>query len=199
LNVLLLVDGAEEVLVVLGRVGHLAVDDLADGGAADDLVGRADVVCVRVRGDEDVNRGDAVTLHGVEDLFAVAGVARVNEHRLARRRDDEDGVALADVEHDDAQLAARRLGELRPRVAEEFPVDEKDADRRQRQRDERAPAPAHLFRQTREAREARELRARRRLRPELVHSASPNDIGLRGKQTVNPLNSTYLDQRLAAR
>ena len=91
--------------VELRRRRHAVVVDLADLVVLQEDVHAADVVGMRMRQDDLVDLLDARLVELTLELVALVDIARVDEHRLLRRL-DQDGVTLADVEHLDRDILA---------------------------------------------------------------------------------------------
>ena len=87
-------------------------DDGAELHARRQLLHAAHVIVVVVRDDEIVERADARLLHGGRDALGIAQrvgrPAGVDQHRLARRRDDERRLAAFDVDEVQPQRLRRR-------------------------------------------------------------------------------------------
>ena len=93
--------------VELRRGRHAVVVDRADLVVLEEDVHAADVVGMRMRQDDLVDLLDARLVELALELVALVDIARVDEHRLLRRL-DENGVTLADVEHLDRDILAGR-------------------------------------------------------------------------------------------
>lgn len=102
-------EGGERALALVD--GGPVVDEAPDGQPLRELVGAAHVVAVEVGDDQVVDRCRASGRRGGGDAVGVAPVearpARVDEHRLARRGDEERRLAPLDVDDVDVQRVVR--------------------------------------------------------------------------------------------
>ena len=132
----------ERVLIRVAAVTLAAIGKLGDAKLAQDRRDAADVIAVRMRNDDRVERVDSVAQEkrhddSLADRFGDGAVALraalepsagIDQQRVAARRLDDDRVGLSDVEHGDAKTVID--GARRPQHERRRERDRSDGERR---------------------------------------------------------------------
>jgi hypothetical protein len=119
------------------------INHVQDFGGFENFVGAANVIGMRMGGDKVVELLDVVTFQRFNDNFAFARVARVDQNRLAARRDDQNGVAFdgPNIKHVNLKLATgRRRRSQFPARPNIFPPQQASGAKHNHQNRNRAPA-----------------------------------------------------------